>query len=197
MEPSGSFKGFINEDGDKVVYFNDILLDPRFDIFNLTRDGFDWGYNGTAPMQLSVAMLAQATSIKSAKRYKTQFMLEKLVKLPKNRWTIPISEVKAWLKQKYLDENPVNVLAKLMSDTSLNKTQLSQILDQPIPVIESWGFQNEIPTLALRALHYYKLSEQSHSVLRQLKSFVADRLVRQSKQTNVDLDNLNNNSRLA
>jgi len=197
MEPTGSFKGFINEDREKVVYFNDMELDPRFDIFNLTRDGFDWGYNGTAPMQLSVAMLAKTTSIKNAKRYKTQFMLEKLVKLPNNRWVISMSEVKAWLKQKYLDENPVNALAKLMSDTGLNKTQLSQILEQPVTVIESWGFQNEIPSLAIRTLHYYKLSEESHSVLRQLKSFVADRLVRNSKHTNVDLDNLNNSSKLA
>ena len=185
MEPVGSFKGFIDDDGKKVVYFDGIELNPRYDIFNLTRDGFDWGYNGTAPMQLSVAMLAQTTSIKNAKRYKSQFMLEKLVKLPKNRWSITVAEIKIWLKNKYNEENPVNVLAKLISDTGLNKTELSRILEQPIPVIESWGFQNEIPPLAMRALHYYKLNEQSHSVLRQLKDYVTHRLVRSSKPTNI------------
>jgi len=193
MEPTGLFKGFINEDGSKVVYFNDRELDPRFDIFNLTRDGFDWGYNGTAPMQLSVAMLAQATSVKNAKRYKTQFMHEKLVKLAQNRWNMPLSEISAWLKQKYLEENPVNVLAQWMKETNLTKKELSLILEQPIAVIESWGFQNEIPPLAKRTLHYYKLSEQSQSVLRQLKSFLAQRLVKNSKQTNGEIENLNKN----
>ncbi len=33
-------------------------LDPRFDLAVVSRDGFEWSYEGSAPAQLSLAILA-------------------------------------------------------------------------------------------------------------------------------------------
>jgi hypothetical protein len=35
-------------------------LDPRFDLRNHSPDGFNWGYGGSGPAQLALALLADA-----------------------------------------------------------------------------------------------------------------------------------------
>ena len=35
-------------------------LDPRHDLFNHSPDGFSWGYHGTGPAQLALALCADA-----------------------------------------------------------------------------------------------------------------------------------------
>lgn len=56
------------EDGDAVVYTGGPLTDRkrgalpyRFDLRNHSPDGFSWGYNGSGPAQLALAMVAHAT----------------------------------------------------------------------------------------------------------------------------------------
>ena len=41
------------EDNDGIVE-----LDPRYDLVNHSPDGFSWGYNGSGPAQLAIALLA-------------------------------------------------------------------------------------------------------------------------------------------
>jgi hypothetical protein len=36
-------------------------LNPRFDLFNHSPTGFNWGYGGSGPAQLALALLADAT----------------------------------------------------------------------------------------------------------------------------------------
>jgi hypothetical protein len=36
------------------------LLDPRYDLRNHSPDGFNWGYGGSGPAQLALALLADA-----------------------------------------------------------------------------------------------------------------------------------------
>jgi hypothetical protein len=37
-------------------------LDPRFDLANHSPSGFNWGYQGSGPAQLALALLADATA---------------------------------------------------------------------------------------------------------------------------------------
>ena len=39
---------------------DDIPLPPRLDLFNHSPDGFNWGYGGSGPAQLALAILAHA-----------------------------------------------------------------------------------------------------------------------------------------
>lgn len=36
-------------------------LDPRYDLRNHSPDGFEWGYGGSGPAQLALALVADAT----------------------------------------------------------------------------------------------------------------------------------------
>ena len=41
-----------------VVTVDGRPLDPRYDLRQLSQSGFEWGYTGAGPMQLSLAILA-------------------------------------------------------------------------------------------------------------------------------------------
>ena len=41
-----------------VVTVNGKLLNPRHDLSNHSPDGFEWGYDGSGPSQLALAILA-------------------------------------------------------------------------------------------------------------------------------------------
>ena len=43
-----------------VVTVNSHPLDPRFDLSHHSPDGFEWGYRGSGPAQLALALLADA-----------------------------------------------------------------------------------------------------------------------------------------
>ncbi len=40
------------------VTVNGCRLDPRFDLWNHSPTGFEWGYDGSGPAQLALALLA-------------------------------------------------------------------------------------------------------------------------------------------
>lgn len=67
--PSGSrcksYKGTVLVDGSCDVHVVNpnrtmVLLKPRLDLANHSPDGFAWGYEGSGPAQLSLALLADA-----------------------------------------------------------------------------------------------------------------------------------------
>lgn len=41
-----------------IVTVNGLPLAPRHDLYNHSPDGFEWGYNGSGPAQLALALLA-------------------------------------------------------------------------------------------------------------------------------------------
>ena len=51
------YQGIRDEEG-CVVTVNDALLDPRMDLRRYSSDGFEWGYEGSGPHQLALAILA-------------------------------------------------------------------------------------------------------------------------------------------
>lgn len=57
-----TYKGFGGETmprGGKAVYVDGVPLDPRNDLRNHSPDGFSWGYGGSGPAQLALAILAR------------------------------------------------------------------------------------------------------------------------------------------
>lgn len=51
------YRGDRTMDGLRVTV-DDAPLDPRFDLKVVSRDGFEWSYEGSAPAQLALALLA-------------------------------------------------------------------------------------------------------------------------------------------
>ena len=82
-------------------------LDPRLDLRNHSPTGFEWGYGGSGPAQLALAILADHLNVPKAKegswvpfQHYQQFKFDVISKLPKDEWTITSDEIERWLKEK-------------------------------------------------------------------------------------------------
>lgn len=65
------------------VTVNGRILDPRFDLRYHSPNGFSWGYHGSGPAQLALALLADATGDDElAQRYYQDFKAEVVAKIP-------------------------------------------------------------------------------------------------------------------
>lgn len=70
-------------------------LDPRADLWNHSPTGFEWGYQGSGPAQLALAILAACTSDALAKRQHQAFKRQYIASLP-TRWTLSARTVLLW-----------------------------------------------------------------------------------------------------
>lgn len=72
-----------------IVTVNGLPLNPRFDLSNHSPTGFEWGYCGSGPAQLALALLADhlcdpQQALDLHQRFKWQVVTE----LPYKRWTL-------------------------------------------------------------------------------------------------------------
>ena len=83
-----------NEEGEKA-------LPPRNDLFNHSPDGFEWGYGGSGPAQLALALLAHEFGDGEALEWYQTFKREVISQVSQdiNHWTIT-SEDLATLMEK-------------------------------------------------------------------------------------------------
>lgn len=80
-------------------------LDPRASqkVYNHSPDGFEWGYGGSGPAQLALAMLIDATgNVGTAHALYQKFKFEFVARFD-DRWIITQAEIIAWCEQ-HLDE---------------------------------------------------------------------------------------------
>ena len=83
--------------GDKPVRK---LLDPRLDLLRTAPSGFEWGYGGQGPSQLSLAILADATGNDLfARSHYQAFKAEVVGGLPRDGWEIPAEQVVQWAER--------------------------------------------------------------------------------------------------
>lgn len=80
-------------------------LNPRFDLRNHSPDGFEWGYFGSGPAQLALALLCDVlggddeAGFLAAKLYQ-DFKAEKVAALQGDRWQMTAGEIRDWIKSK-------------------------------------------------------------------------------------------------
>ncbi len=74
-------------------------LPPRFDLAMHSPDGFEWGYGGSGPAQLALAILADhcGSDEGRALRYYQAFKRAVIANLPEDEWQITSAEVEAAL----------------------------------------------------------------------------------------------------
>jgi hypothetical protein len=66
-----------------------VPLRPRRDLSNHSPDGFEWGYEGSGPAQLALAILADALGDDDkAVRCHQQFKRAVICVLPRERWSL-------------------------------------------------------------------------------------------------------------
>lgn len=75
-------------------------LNPRFDLRNHSPTGFAWGYSGSGPAQLSLALIADATKDDTAAILHYQkFKSRVIASLDKDKgWVMSEDFIIAWVK---------------------------------------------------------------------------------------------------
>lgn len=73
------------------------LLNPRYDLYNHSPDGFEWGYGGSGPAQLALALLADRTDDETTLRLYQQFKRDVIVRMEKRKWTLTSVEITKWI----------------------------------------------------------------------------------------------------
>lgn len=69
-------------------------LDPRWGLHNHSPDGFEWGYGGSGPAQLALAILADhfGNDSKALAVYQS-FKFAIVARLPKHGWTLTSRDI--------------------------------------------------------------------------------------------------------
>jgi hypothetical protein len=76
------------------VIVNGNPLNPRLDLYNHSPDGFEWGYGGSGPAQLALALVADhlAHDEQALDLYQ-RFKWAVIAELPKHRWILTSADI--------------------------------------------------------------------------------------------------------
>jgi hypothetical protein len=83
------------------------LLPARTDLRNHSRDGFQWGYGGSGPAQLALALLCDALNDETeAQDLYQDFKWAVIAKIKEDNWQMPVEVILQWV----LDHRPETVI---------------------------------------------------------------------------------------
>ena len=81
------------------VTVNGLPLDPRLDLWNHSPSGFEWGYGGSGPAQLALALLADHTgNDNEAVTLHQDFKRLVVARFAFRSWELTGEELNAWLE---------------------------------------------------------------------------------------------------
>ena len=114
------FRGERDQAGRGRVHLDGELLAPSSTIWhtslclrNHSPSGPEWGYHGSGPGQLAIAMLLAVTDTEEAERYYPLFRSGVLALIRGDRWTLPVDQVETWLDGvRQQDHHVFSVLAE-------------------------------------------------------------------------------------
>jgi len=184
------FKGHKTLLGSKYVTYGEVELPLRYDIFSKSSDGFDWGHNGPASMQLAFSMLYQLSNKETASKHAVKFTKDVVKKLNSRDWIVSAIDVIEWLganEEKVEDKEPeltlvstprkkskkkTNVVKSVCSELGITQKHLAQILEVPEGTVSSWAVKNEIPRLGKKAIEFYTVSTKNQKIVDSYKDFI-------------------------
>jgi hypothetical protein len=82
-------------------------LNPRFDLWNHSPTGFEWGYNGSGPAQLALAILADhCGNNEQALNFYHRFKWAVVARFPHRSWRLTSGQIDLLL-QKLRESEPL------------------------------------------------------------------------------------------
>ena len=82
-------------------------LKERQDLYNHSPTGFSWGYNGSGPAQLALAILADCYDDEAAMRWHQDFKEAFIARLDMDSsFTLTESAIAAWMRRVLLKREP-------------------------------------------------------------------------------------------
>ena len=71
---------------------------------NHSPTGPEWGYDGSGPSQLALAILLAVTDRETAERRHQKFKRDVIARINDSQWSLPLRDVRRWLKDAAADE---------------------------------------------------------------------------------------------
>ncbi|MBU0720574.1 XRE family transcriptional regulator [bacterium] len=194
-----AFKGHRTLLGAKYVTYGEIELPLRYDIFPQSKNGFDWGYSGSATIQLAFSILYQLSDEDFAKNNATKFSNEVIKTLNSRDWILHSFDVFKWIdenRDKTLTKNnqqspknmantreyktdtqkakkqKSNIVKDICKELNITQKNLAEVLEVPEGTISSWAVKNEIPRLGKKAIEFYMLNKKNQEIVDSYKNFV-------------------------
>jgi hypothetical protein len=103
-----AYAGSRDASGAVVVMCDGQALDPRPSqkVWNHSPDGFEWGYGGSGPAQLALAiLLREGIGTGAAEALHQRFKTEVIARLPRlGAWTLTGEEVRRWIARRRAEE---------------------------------------------------------------------------------------------
>ena len=90
------YEGIRAEEGCAVTV-NGRPLDLRHDLRNHSPTGAEWGYGGSGPAQLALALLADATDDHLAQQHYQRFKREIVARFEAPAWLLTQAEIRCWI----------------------------------------------------------------------------------------------------
>ena len=82
-----------------IVTVDGRRLNPRLDLWNHSPSGFEWGYGGSGPAQLALAILADHLGDdQEALNLYQRFKWAVIAELPRHQWTLTSRDIDQLLK---------------------------------------------------------------------------------------------------
>lgn len=183
------FKGHRTLLGTKYVTYAEVELPLRYDMFAKASNGFDWGHNGSGPMQLAFSMLYQLSNKDIATKHASKFTQEVIKKLNSKDWILSAIDILKWIeenegtieKTEFLDnktnvktpkKKKTNVVKNICLELGITQKHLAEILEVPEGTVSSWAVKNEIPRLGKKAIEFYTLSTKNQKIVDSYKDFM-------------------------
>ena len=85
--------------GQTLVRVNGYPLNPRYDLRQHSPTGLEWGYGGSGPAQLALAILAHEYDDEFAQMYYQDFKWAVIAHLPQRAWNLTSDEIQEAIRQ--------------------------------------------------------------------------------------------------
>jgi len=189
------FKGHRTLLGNKFVTYKELNLPGRADIYQYSKNGFDWGNSSKGALQLAFAILYQLSNKETAEKYTEDFCEEVIKKLNSRDWILEASDILSWIDihcntvtevqqpkiqqtkkpqpaNKKIKKNRSNIVKDICKELNITQKQLAQVLEVPEGTVSSWAVKNEIPRLGKKAIEFYIQNTKNQKIVDSYRSFI-------------------------
>lgn len=130
MEFRGNLVGY---SGTRSVTIDGKILPllPSLKVSNHSPDGFSWGYGGSGPAQLALAVMLEFLPVDDALRLYQEFKWDVIARLPMAKeFSYPVSQIKEWIRSHGGDPEKRSRIAATVGDVSVSEAEIEDAMRQ-------------------------------------------------------------------
>lgn len=128
MEFRGNLVGY-SEGRQVILDGKDLPLLPSLNVSSHSPDGFNWGYGGSGPAQLALAVMLEFLPIDDALRLYQEFNWDVIGRLPmREDFSYPLSQIKDWIRNHGGDPEKRSRIVAKIGDTTVSEADIEDAM---------------------------------------------------------------------